>query len=153
MVNFTQLACVDELLDFVDSGVEAVNHADVQGQTGFMLSLLHGERFRVGSCCGLFAENVLACLQCVDGDDGVHLVGSADGNRVDFGVSQNFVVVGNRDAAAVLFNSSLCSFRDDVAEILDFRIGAVQIGRNVCGICDSTAADNSNFDHDGISFM
>ena len=149
VVNLAKLTRVDELLYFVYGSVEAVDNADVERKTRFVLSLLHGESFRVGSCGGLFAEDVFACSQRVDRDDGVHSVRCADGNGGDFGISKDGMVILNSNAAAVFFDSSLSSFGNDIAEIFNLRVGAIHIGRNMCGISDSTASDNANFYHGG----
>ena len=115
-----------------------------------MLSFLHEERVRICSCSGLFAEYVLAGSECVAGNNGVHLVGGADGNSDDFGVVDDLVIVLDSDTAAVLFNAFFSLPEKDVAEILDFDLFVLEVVRDVGVVGDSAAANNAyfHFSHD-----
>ena len=146
MVNFTERTVSDELADLVDVFVEAVDDTDVQNLTGFVLSLLHFKCFCIGSCSGLFAEDVLACAQEVDRDGRVSHVGGTDGNCFDFRIVQNFVVVVDCLTAAVLFDSSVSAFGNDIAEILDFAGIICHVRGNVSSVCNRTAADDGYLD-------
>ena len=145
VIHFTQLACKDLAADLVDLGVEAVDHADVQDLTRFLLCLLHFKRLGIDAGSRLFAQNVLACAECVHGDDLVHQVRGADADCVHLGIVDDVVVVLNCDTALVVLHSLVRPLLDDIAEILDLRIGAVHIRRDVRCVCDRTAADHTDF--------
>ena len=118
-----------------------------------MLDLLHFQRLGIGAGSRLLAEDVLSGTEGVDGDDGVHPVGGADGDRFDLGIVQGDVVVLDGGAAAVLFNGGFRTLGDDVAEILDLCVGIVHVGRDVGVVGNGAAADHRNFDfaHGGTS--
>ena len=73
-------------------------------------------------------------------------VGGTDGNCFDFRIIEDFVVVIDSLAAAVLFDSSVSAFRNDIAEILDFAGIICHVRGNVCSICNRTAADYGYLD-------
>ncbi len=75
MINIAQLTVIDKLFNQIHTVIKAVYHTDIQYFTGFMLCLLHLKRLCIGSCRRLFAQNILACVQAVDGDRRVHVVG------------------------------------------------------------------------------
>ena len=146
MVNLAQLARVDDLLDFVDGVVKAVDHADVEGFSALVLGLLHFQRLGIGAGGGLFAQHMLARPERVDGDDGVHSVGRTDGYGFHLGIVENVVIVGYRLAAAVFFHGSLGTLGDDIAEILDFGVLVGHVGRDVGIVGNASAANNAYFD-------
>ena len=150
MINLAELAGLNHLTELVDGGVEAVDNADVENLAGFVLSLLHEERVGVCSCGRLLAKHVLAGSERVAGNDGVHLVGGADGNSDDFGIVDDLVIVLDSDTAAVLFNAFFSLPEKDIAEILDFDLFVLEVVRDVGVVGDSAAADNSyfHFSHD-----
>lgn len=147
MIDLTQLALVDVLFDAVDTVVETVNDTDVEDAAGLMLNLLHDLSFLIGTGGRFLAQDILAGPHSVAGDLAVHIVGSADGNGLDFRIIQSNMVVGDRCAAAVVFNGLFGSFRNDIAEILDFHlILDLHVRGDMSGVCDGTASDDSNFD-------
>ena len=145
MEHFAQLAGIDILFDQVDSGVEAVDHTDVQNLAGLMLDLLHLQSFCVSPGSGLLAQHILAGPQSVHGNDRMHVVGRADRNCLNFGVVQSHMVICDSLTAAVLLHSGLGTLRDNVAEINDFRIRIVHVRGNMSAVCNGTATDNCNF--------
>ena len=145
VVNFAKVAALNKLTNFIYSGVKTVNNADIENLAGFVLSLLHFKSFCIGSCSGLFAQNVLACVECVDSYLGVLSVGSADRNCFDFRVSKNFFVIQNSFTAAVFSYASFCFVKQNITEINYLCFGVVHIRRDVCAVCDSTATDNCYF--------
>ena len=146
VIDFAEVAALNELAQLIDGGIEAVDHADVEHLAGLMLRLLHLERVRIGAGRRLLAEDVLAAAQAVDRDDRVHLVRGADRNRLDLGVGDDVVIVLNRDAAAILLHGGLRLLGQDVAEILDFHVGVGHIGRDMRAVGDGTAAYDADFD-------
>ena len=144
VIHLAQLASLNQLADLVDSRIKAVDHADIEHLARLVLRFLHQLCLRIGSCRRLFAKHVLAVLQKVNGNGGVHTVGGTNRNSVQLGIIQNLVVVHDRRAAAVLFHGSLCLFGNDVAEILDLYLGIVHVCGNMCAVCDRTAADHGN---------
>ena len=86
MEHFAKLAAVDDVFNDVDAVVKPVDHADIQHFAGFVLDLLHFQRFRIGPGRRFFAEDVFSGPQGVNGDDRVHVVGGAHGHRFDFRV-------------------------------------------------------------------
>ena len=151
VVDLAQLAGLNDLTETVHGGVETVDHADVQNLAGLVLSLLHCQSLGINAGCGLLAKNVLACLQSVDGDEGVHLVGSTNGYCLDLGIVQNNVVILNCGAATVLLYALLCLVEQDVAEILDLNFLVLHISGDVSTVGDRTATDDRNlhFCHSG----
>ena len=144
VIHLAEPAVVDVFFDEVHAVVEAVDDADVENLTRFMLRLLHLERLGVGARGRLFAQDVLARAQRVDGNARVHIVGRADGYGLDFRIGQHLVIIAYRRAAAVFFDGRLRALRNDVAEILDFRVRVLEIGGNVRGVRDGAAADDGN---------
>ena len=108
-----------------------------------MLHPLHLLHLFPGAGGGLFAQHMLARPHGVDGDDGVHVVGRADGNGRDFGIGQHGVIIRHRRAAAVLFHGLLRALGNNIAEIFDFRIRIFHIRGNVRGVCNASTADDS----------
>ena len=151
VIDLAQLAGLNDLAEAVNSGVEAVNHTDVQNLAGLMLSLLHSQSLGINTSCGLLAKNVLACLEGVDGDEGVLLVGGADGNCLDLGIVENYVIILNSGAATVLLYALLSLVKQDVAEILDLYLLVLHIRGDVSTVGDRTATDDRNlhFCHSG----
>ena len=152
LVHLAQLARIDVVLDEVDAVVEAVDHADVERFSRFMLHLLHLQRLGIGAGGGLFAQHVLARAQTVDGDGRMHVVGCANGNGCHLVVSQDIVVVSHRRAAAVFLHRRLGPLRQNVAEILDFRLFVVHVGGDMRRVGNGAAADNRDF-HAVSSFL
>ena len=72
------------------------------------------------------------------------VVVGADRNGVKLGVIENFAVVVNSLSAAVGFNSLVGSFGDNIAEIFYLAVLRRHICRNVCAVCDITAAYDCN---------
>ena len=145
VVDVSQLALVDVLLDAVDPVVKAVDHADVQHLAGLVLDLLHLQGLSVGAGGGLFTQHVLPGPQGVHGDQGVDVVGGAHGDSLHLGVLQHVVVVHHGGAAAVLLDGLLRPLGDDVAKILDLRLRVVHVGGDMGGVSDGAAADDSYF--------
>ena len=145
MKHFAKLAGINELLDVIDRSIETVAHTDVEHLAAFVLRLLHLQRFCIGSCGRLFAQNMLSGTQQITGDGGVREIGGADGDGLYLRIVQNHMIIRDRGAAAVFFDGLRCALRNDVAEILDFCIWVFQVGGNVRDIGDRSAADDSNF--------
>ena len=142
--HLAQLAGLYVFLDPVDAVVEPVDDADVENLTRFMLRLLHLERLGVGARGRLFAQDVLARAQRVDGNARVHIVGRADGYGLDFRIGQHLVIIAYRRAAAVFFDGRLRALGENIAEILDLRVRVLEISGNVRGVRDGAAADDGN---------
>ena len=142
--HLAQLAFVDELLDQVHAVVEAIDDADVEHLAGLMLNLLHLQRFRVGTGGGLFTQHVLSGAQRVDRNDGMHVVGRADGNGLDLGIVQRHMIIGDGGAAAIGFHGLFGALRNNIAEILDLRLRILHISGNMRRVCNGTATDDGN---------
>ena len=142
VIHFAQLTGIDHLFDQIDIVVEPVHNTDAQILAGFMLCFLHGLGFCIGTGSGLLAQNRLTCLQEVNGDGGMGIVGSTDRDCFDLGIIQNLLVVSDCLATAVLFNGSLCLFGNDVAEVLDVDLLVVHVGRDMGVVGDGAAANN-----------
>ena len=145
MENFAQLAGINVLLDEVNGIVKAVHHADIEHLARFMLYLLHLQGLGIGAGGRLLAEYMLSSPQKVHGDDGMHVVGYADGHGLDFGIVEEIVVIGYRGAAAIFLHSRFGPLGNDVAEILDLRLLIVHVGGNVRCVRNRAAADDGNF--------
>ena len=145
--NFAELAGINIFLDGIHSVVEAVDHADIQDASGFMLNLLHLGSFGKGACRGFFTEHILARAHGVNSNLGMHVVGGADGHSLDLGVVQNHMIVRDSLCAgcAVLLKGSLCLFGNQVAEIDELRLGICRIRGQVSRIGDGSASDNTYF--------
>ena len=145
MINLTQGSLVDILFDAADAVIEAVDNADVQNAAGLMLGFLHGQGFLVGAGGRLLAENILAGFHGVDGNLGMHIVGGADADGLNFRIVQGVMIILNGNTGAVSFHGCPGSFGDDIAEILDFRLVTdLHIRRNMGRIGNGTAADDCN---------
>ena len=151
MIHLAQTALVDVLLDEIYAVVEAVDHADVQRLAGFVLHALHLQRLGIRPRGRLFAQHVLARPQRVHRDHGMHVVRRADRNGDHLRVVQNRVVIRDRLSAAVFLHSRLRALGEDVAEILDLRLGVFQIRGNVRRIRDRSAANDA--DLHGINLL
>ena len=88
---------------------------------------------------GLFAEDVLACLEGIDGQLRVGVVGSTDGDRVDFGIGKQLfrAVVG---LAAVFGRHVLGAGFCGVEETHQLAVGVIRILGNVTNLGDLAAA-------------
>ena len=118
-----------------------------------MLRLQHGFDLGKRARRRFFAQDVFARAQEVARDGRVHPVGGADGHRRDFGVVQEIVVIDDGGAASVFFDRRLRAFGENVAEILDFRVGVGDVGGNMRMIGDISAADDCYFHDNDLSFL
>ena len=125
----------------------AVLIADGQLLSGFLSGFDH----QAGICGalghGLFAHDVLARVQRVDGDFRVRAVGGADVNHVDLRIGQQFLIIGiNLCAGHAVFLGGLHrALLDQVAEGNHVRhIHSLNRG-HVLAVGDAAAADDTDF--------
>ena len=148
-----QAPLVDILLDLAHAVVKAVDHADDQDLARFALSLHHLLHLGIGAGGGLFAQHVFASAQRVNGDHGMHPIGGAHRDGVNFRIVDNVVIIRHSNAAAIFFNGRLCALRNDVAKILDLHIRVFHIGGDVRRVGNGAAADNAYLDHGKAPFI
>jgi len=117
----------------------------VQDFSGLVLDRLHLKRFLIGARRGLFTKHMLIGPKRVDGDGGMHIVGRADGNGLHLFVKEDFPVIRDGLAAAVLFHSGNGAVGQNVAEVLDLGLWILQISGDVGRIGDGTATDDADF--------
>ena len=100
---------------------------------------------------GLLAENMLAGLQGLDAELGVRVVGSADGNRVDFGIGKEFIrrVV---DLAAVFGSHVFGAGSGRVKEADELAAGVFIVLGDVPDLGNFAAAKDTDFNHGVFSF-
>ena len=98
---------------------------------------------------GLLAENMLAGLQGLDAELGVRVVGSADGNRVDFGIGKEFIrrVV---DLAAVFGSHVFSAGSGRVKEADELAAGVFIVLGDVTDLGNFAAAKDTDFNHESI---
>ncbi len=114
-VYFAQVAGCDILFEPLRFGTETGGHAHLEHQAGcvgrfdhlFSPVRLDGHR--------LFAQHVLACLQCGYGNLVVYVVGYGDNHRFDIIALKQFAIVQVCGLCAVFFLAALCPFGNDVA--------------------------------------
>ena len=80
------------------------------------------------------------------------VVGRADRDRINGRIRQNLLVIRDRLAAAVFVHRGLGPFREDIAEIHDFRFRVVHVGGDVRVVGNVAAANDSDF-HGNSSFF
>ena len=146
VVHVAQLPFLDIFFDIIDRIGVAVAHADGEDAAGFIGDLFHLQRFGQDAGGGLFAEHVLAVTHEVDGNNGVHVVVGTHRHRVELRVVQDLMVIVDRLAAAVLCHGGVRLFGNDIAEILDLRVFALHVVRDMAGIRDIAAADHGHLD-------
>ena len=146
MVDVTELALVVVSLKLLDGTVVTVANADSKALVLLLCFLCHlaGESVINGN--GLLAEDVLACLESIHGNNVVSVVGGEDVYHVNLGVLQSNLVVG--DNVLDLGEVRLCGYcllLDDIAGVLDpYFVDLCERGK-VCVSCNSSASDDSNY--------
>ena len=73
------------------------------------------------------------------------IIMSADRDGVKLGIIEKIMIILDRRAAALFFDAHSRLLRNYIAEILDFNIFIFEVGRNVRGIRDGSAAYDCNF--------
>ena len=107
-----------------------------------MLYLLHGKRLRIRAGGWLLTEDILPCPHRVNGNNGMHIVGHTDGNRLNLRVFQHTAVIRHRRAASILFHCILCPLRYNVTEILDPDVWIGHIRGNMRRVGYVSASDH-----------
>ena len=88
---------------------------------------------------------MLPRAQKVNGYNRVKIIMSTYGNSVKLGVIEKIMIVFDCRPAAVFLNAHSRLFGDNIAEILYLDIFVFHIRGNMRTVCDSTAADDCNF--------
>ena len=145
VIDLAQLARRDQLADLFHIGVEAVAHADIQQLAGLMRGLLHLERLAENARRRLLAHHMLAGPQEIDRDDRMEIVVGTDGNGVQLRVVEELVIIDHGLSATVFLDAGLRLLGNQVAEILDLRHAALEIGGNMRAVGDIAAADDGDF--------
>ena len=157
IVDFAEVVLIGEVFKIHGFLAETVLIADGEDFARLVASFNHLLGFLVVHSHRLFAENVLAGVERVDGDAAMLAVVGEHEHRVDALVFKELFVVGVNLAGfvAVLLVSLDRALFDDVAERYHFGVRVLLFGGHVLAVCDTAAADNaySHFFHDKISFM
>jgi len=117
MVDFAQLAAVDDLFNPVNRCCKPVAYANAEYLARFVRSALHIQRLGKNPCRRFLAQHIFARAKEVDGYQRVRVVMRANRNGVHCRIRQNLLVIINRFAAAVFFNRFIRFPRHDIAEI------------------------------------
>ena len=145
LVHIPQLTGVDHLFNFVDRGVKAIAHPDVEDFAVPVGGGLHGIDHFHAYRSRLFAQHVFAGVQAGDGDGGMGTIGSADGNGLYLLVAQNVPEIYQGMGYMVLFGKRFGARGDDVAEILDLYRRVFGIARYMLAARNRPAADHGYF--------
>ena len=122
MIYLAQTSVLNILPNQVYHIVKPVHDADIQGHSRFMLYLLHFQRFRIGSCCRLFTEYMLARTHRVDRNNCMHPIGRTNRDCFHFRIFQYPMIILHCNAAAIFFYCCLCALRNNIAEIFDLYV-------------------------------
>ena len=145
LIDVAETAIFDQLLDDVGFRGLTADHADLED---FLIGVARGNDLagEIGvEAHRLFEHDVLAGVQGVDGDGGVHVVGHADGDGFDFRILQKFLVIRVGDGNAMAFGLFSKLVRQDVAQGDEFRVGDLLVGVRV-NRTDRTGTDDTDFD-------
>jgi len=157
IVDFAEVVLIGEVFKIHGFLAETVLIADSEDLAGSVAGFDHLLGFLVVHSHRLFAENVLAGVERVDGDAAMLAVVRKHEHRVDRLIFKQFFVVGVNLAGfvAVLFVSLDRTLFDDVAERHHFGVRVLLFGGHVFAVSDTAAADNaySYFFHNKISSL
>ena len=125
---------------------------DHQILAGFLCCSHHGLALFQGDRHRLLAQNMLAGFQRGDGNFSMGMVGSANTDSLDFGVSQQ-LLVGSKCLAAVLYSQFLRSCPVNIIEAVNFRMGIGCILGDMTNLRDLSTSDDTYFDAHVLSSL
>src|SRR5215203_1877292 len=127
-----------------DSLVEAPLGADLHDEPGYpggvaqFLALLEGDAHR------LLHQDVLACLEGLEGHRDVELVGDGDDDRVDVGVSEHGIIIAESFPGRVHSDHPLQEVIGHIADSVEFGVLRLPARLEVSRLRDRTRAQHSD---------
>ena len=132
VVDFAERALLDERLDLLRIGREALIHADVENESAFFgeVNRLFGFRRVHGE--GLFEQHVLARLERLHGEGNMKFIRDRNVNCIDRLVGQEFLDLLMRKLERMFFLQRLDALQVEVLNGDQLGIGVAEDG--VCGV-------------------